>query len=162
MRKSILFLIIAIGVTSAKAQITANTNKTTFSRTTMVTAKINAPAVKVFEILTNAQDFTNWNSTVTMLNGTIAEGEKIEIKTTLDEKRTFKLKVKEVQKPTKMVWGDSKGERVYELVEIDGVTRFTMTEKIGGLMFPMYAKYIPPFDETFEQFAKDLKVKAEN
>jgi hypothetical protein len=36
-----------------------------------------------------------------------------------------------------------------------------MTEKIGGLMFPMYAKYIPSFDESFEQFAADLKKEAE-
>ena len=28
-------------------------------------------------------------------------------------------------------------------------------------MFPMYAKYIPPFDEMFEQFANELKKEAE-
>jgi hypothetical protein len=36
-----------------------------------------------------------------------------------------------------------------------------MTEKIGGLMFPFYAKMIPPFDNSFEQFARDLKSAAE-
>jgi hypothetical protein len=36
-----------------------------------------------------------------------------------------------------------------------------MTEKIGGLMFPMYARYIPPFDGSFERFAADLKRQAE-
>ena len=36
-----------------------------------------------------------------------------------------------------------------------------MTEKIGGFMFPLYGKYIPPFDESFEQFASDLKREAE-
>lgn len=36
-----------------------------------------------------------------------------------------------------------------------------MTEKIGGLLFPLYAKYIPPFDKSFEQFAADLKKEAE-
>ena len=34
-------------------------------------------------------------------------------------------------------------------------------KKIGGLMFPMYAKYIPPFDTVFEKFAADLKKEAE-
>lgn len=36
-----------------------------------------------------------------------------------------------------------------------------MTEKIGGLLFPMYAKYILSFDKSFEQFAADLKKEAE-
>jgi hypothetical protein len=36
-----------------------------------------------------------------------------------------------------------------------------MNEKIGGFMFPMYAKYIPPFDQAFEQFALGLKKEAE-
>lgn len=35
-----------------------------------------------------------------------------------------------------------------------------MREKIGGFMFPMYAKMIPPFDDAFEQFAADLKREA--
>ena len=36
-----------------------------------------------------------------------------------------------------------------------------MIEKIGGFMFPMYAKHIPPFDQSFEQFARDLKTESE-
>lgn len=36
-----------------------------------------------------------------------------------------------------------------------------MTEKISGLLFPLFAKLIPPFDEPFEKFADDLKTEAE-
>jgi hypothetical protein len=55
------------------------------------------------------------------------------------------------------------GKRTYLLSEnSDGQTQFTMTEKIGGLMFPLFAKMIPPFDDSFEQFIKDLKVEAES
>jgi len=43
----------------------------------------------------------------------------------------------------------------------NGTVTFAMNEKMGGLMFPMYAKYIPPFDESFEQFAADVKKEAE-
>ena len=42
-----------------------------------------------------------------------------------------------------------------------GTVTFNMTERIGGLMFPMYAKYIPSFDESFNAFAADLKKEAE-
>ena len=61
-----------------------------------------------------------------------------------------------------MVWGDRKGSRVYTLTKGEGDTvTFDMTEKIAGLLFPLYAKYIPPLDESFEQFAADLKKEAE-
>jgi hypothetical protein len=36
-----------------------------------------------------------------------------------------------------------------------------MTEKIGGSIFPLFARFIPPFDVSFEQFAADLKKEAE-
>jgi hypothetical protein len=36
-----------------------------------------------------------------------------------------------------------------------------MSEKIGGPLFPLFARMIPPFDESFNQFAADLKKAAE-
>lgn len=36
-----------------------------------------------------------------------------------------------------------------------------MTERIAGPLFPLFAKMIPPFDDAFETFAKDLKKEAE-
>ncbi len=139
----------------------AITSKKTFSRETTISIKINSDAKTVWELLTNATNFPNWNSTIISIQGEIAKGEKIKLKSILDEKRTFKLKVKEFEPNKKMIWGDGKGNRVYILEEIKGSVIITMTEKIGGLMFPMYAKYIPPFDEMFEQFANDLKKEAE-
>ena len=57
--------------------------------------------------------------------------------------------------------GDGKGERVFTLSQIDPNTvRFSMSEKMRGLMFPIYAKFIPPFDENFETSAADLKNEA--
>lgn len=61
--------------------------------------------------------------------------------------------------------GRSKMINIFEgrcaLINKNGTLTFSMTEKIGGLMFPMYAKYIPPFDKSFEQFAGDLKKESE-
>ena len=81
------------------------------------------------QILTDASQFPAWNSTVTELKGSIKEGEKIELKSTLDPKRTFKLKVKSITSD-QMIWGDAMGKRVYSLQEKNGMTLFTMTEKI--------------------------------
>lgn len=70
--------------------------------------------------------------------------------------------VKAFEPESRMVWGDGKGSRVYTIDDEGGsALRFSMTERIGGLLYPLYCKYIPPFDESFEQFARDLKKEAE-
>jgi uncharacterized protein YndB with AHSA1/START domain len=139
----------------------AVTVRKTFSRETSVSTVIRADPGIVWALLTNAPDFPRWNSTVVSITGEIKEGGKIELRSTLDEKRTFKLTVKEFQPEKRLTWGDSMGNRVYTIDRSqDGVT-FTMTEKIGGPLFPLFAKYIPSFDESFEQFAADLKKEAE-
>ncbi len=139
----------------------AITQKKTFSRTTVITEHIIADAEKVWEILTNAEDFPKWNSTVVSLEGKIEKGQKLKLKSTLDPSRTFKLKVKEIEKPSKLVWGDALGQRTYLLEKDTEGTLVTMHEKIGGPIFPLFASKIPSFDASFEQFMGDLKTTAE-
>ncbi len=140
----------------------ATTIKTKFHRETSISITIKADAAIVWALLTKASDYPRWNSTVVSIEGNIALGEKIKLKSTLDAKRTFKLKVKEFEIEKKLVWGDGQGNRVYTITKNgDGTLTFSMVEKIGGFMFPMYAKYIPPFDQSFEQFASDLKKESE-
>ena len=140
----------------------ATTVRTTFSRETSVSIQINANPSIIWALLTQASDYPRWNSTVTSIEGNIAPGEKIRLKSTLDAKRTFKLKVKEFDTEKRLVWGDGQGSRVYSLASNgNGSVTFSMVEKIGGFMFPMYAKMIPPFDASFEQFASDLKKESE-
>lgn len=140
----------------------ARTIRKTFSRETLVSATIDADPATVWALLTNASDFPRWNSTVTSVEGEIREGGAIELKSILDEKRTFKLKIKEFVPPKRLVWGDAMGSRVYILErDKDGNTLFSMSEKIGGPIFPLFAGSIPSFDESFERFTADLKKEAE-
>ena len=140
----------------------ATTTKTTFSRQTSVSIEIKAYTSIVWALLTKASDYSRWNSTVTSIEGNIAFGEKIKLKSTLDAKRTFNLKVKEFEPEKRLVWGDAMGNRVYTLTKnAGGTTTFSMVEKIGGPLFPLFAKMIPSFDESFEKFASDLKKEAE-
>jgi uncharacterized protein YndB with AHSA1/START domain len=133
-----------------------------FSRETSVSTTIDADPAIVWAFLTHAADFPRWNSTVTSMKGEIREGGAIELKSILDEKRTFKLKVKEVVQEKRLVWGDRMGSRAYTLERNQaGSTLFSMTEKIGGPLFPLFAGSIPSFDESFERFAADLKKEAE-
>ncbi len=157
---TLIILIMSTLPTSAQNGV-ATTTKKTFSRETSVSIDISSDVSIIWTLLTNAADFPRWNSTVVSLDGEIEPGSRIRLKSTLDEKRVFKLKVKEMVPEQRLVWGDSKGDRTYTLSKIPEGVRFSMVEKIGGLMFPMYAKYIPPFDESFEKFAQDLKKEAE-
>lgn len=140
----------------------AETKKKALSRTTTVRTEIRSDISIIWALLTNGPDLPRWNSTITQLEGDIQLGSKIKLRSILDDKRVFKLKIKELVPEKKLVWGDGKGNRVYTLTEQpNGLILFEMTEKIGGLMFPMYAKFIPSFDQVFEQFASDLKREAE-
>lgn len=140
----------------------AITVKKTFSRETMVSNNIQADPSIIWSLLTNASDFSRWNSTVISIEGDIQPAGKIALKSTLDPKRTFKLRVITFEPEKTLVWGDPMGKRTYTLVnQGDGTVEFTMREKIGGPLFPLFAGMIPSFDQAFEQFAADLKKEAE-
>lgn len=132
-----------------------------FSRTTTIEADINAPVSTVWDILINSKKYTTWNSTIVSIDGEIKLGSTIKLVSKLDPTRTFKLKVKQYIPYQLLVWGDPMGKRTYQLIENSGSTHITMTEKIGGPFFPLFASKIPPFDESFEQFVNDLKKEAE-
>jgi len=122
---------------------TASTTSKTFSRETQVANTIDAPPATVWGLLTDARSYPQWNSTVVSIVGEIAPGSKIKLVSTMDPSRTFNLKVKEFQAPTKLAWGDAMGTRVYTITETnDGRSRFEMSEKIGGPIFPLFANKI--------------------
>ena len=149
-------------LSSAAQDGKAQTTKKTFSRETTVSIVIEADAAFIWTLLIHGSDYPRWNSTVTSFKGEITEGGKIELMTILDAKRSFKLKVQDVQPEKRMVWKGGMGARTYTLTPAgEGKVAFTMTEKIGGFMFPLLAGMIPPFDEVFEKFAGDLKKEAE-
>lgn len=140
----------------------ANTIRKMFSRETFVSVDIQADPKTVWSLLTDAGNYPKWNSTILSIDGKIALGEKIQLKSQLDPKRVFKLSVKEVEPEKRLVWGDAMGKREYRLTpNPNGQTNFSMTEKIGGPLFPLFAKMIPSFDESFNKFANDLKTEAE-
>ncbi|MCA9027379.1 MAG: SRPBCC domain-containing protein [Planctomycetaceae bacterium] len=140
----------------------AVTLKRLFSRSTSVTIDIDALPESIWAVLTDADGFKSWNSTIVDLTGKIAPGGRLRLRSTLVPERTFKLRVKEFQPPTRLSWGDAMGTRIFTLTPNSASgTRFTMSETIGGPIFPLFARMIPPFDESFNQFARDLKAAAE-
>ena len=141
----------------------ATTERRLFSRETSVTVEINAPAERVWSLLTDAAKIPAWTRTVLSIDGTIAPGGTLALVSSLDPKRTFKLRVKAFTPPKHLAWGDAMGTRTYDITPraAGGVT-FRMAERIGGPLFPLFARMIPPFDAAFDQFAADLRRAAES
>jgi uncharacterized protein YndB with AHSA1/START domain len=122
---------------------------------------IEAAPDKIWQVLTNLHEYKSWNTTVVSIQGQMQAGGKVELISTLDPKRTFKLKIKTFEPNTRLIWGDILGNRTYTLEKLEQGTLFSMTEKIGGPLFPLFAKMIPSFDESFNQFTQDLKIACE-
>jgi uncharacterized protein YndB with AHSA1/START domain len=139
----------------------------TFNMSCAITVNIGAPPERIWEILTNAEDFPRWNSTVTSIEGPIALGQKLALKVPAAPKRTFTPKVTSFDANKSMVWSDGmapmfKGVRTYTLTpKDDGSTDFSMVEVFSGLMLPMIKGSLPDFGPSFETYAADLKREAE-
>ena len=141
----------------------ATTASTTFKLDYAVRATIAAPPEKLWSLLTDAPGFAKWNSTVTKIEGQIADGQTLAITVPSAPGRTFKPRVSNVEAGRSMVWSDGfapmfKGVRTFTLTpNADGTTEFAMREEYSGLMLPMIRGSLPDFAPIFETYAADLK-----
>src|SRR5262245_51610886 len=137
-----------------------------FSMTCRVAIDIHAPAAGIWSLLTDADGFPRWNSTVTKVEGQIREGERLRLHVPGTD-RTFTPKVSGVVPDARMTWTGGfapmfKGVRTFELKPAgDGSTRFAMEERFSGLMLPFVKGSMPDFGPVFERYATDLKHEAE-
>jgi hypothetical protein len=137
-----------------------------FSMTCRVTLDIRAPAATIWSLLTDANGFPRWNSTVTRVEGQIREGERLRVHAPGTD-RTFTPRVSGVVPDTRMTWTGGfspvfKGVRTFELRPCDdGSTQFAMEERFSGLMLPFVKGSMPDFGPVFERYANDLKLEAE-
>ena len=123
----------------------------------------------IWELLTDAAAFPDWNPAVLGIEGSIAEGERIRLTSIVNPDREFKLNVSDVSPPRSMVWSDGmplglfKGTRTFSLTpQDDGATEFFMEEVYTGIMAGMITKSIPDMTDSFNQFADGLKAAAES
>ena len=133
------------------------------------TSTINASPDAIWAVLTDAPNYTAWDSGVDRVEGTIAPGEKIKVFSKVSPGRAFPVTVTEFTPGQKMVWtggmplGLFKGVRSFTLSpEGNGVTRFSMREEYTGPLAPLVWRSIPDLGPSFEQFANGLKSKAES
>ena len=139
----------------------------TFRMGCAIRATIQASPEKIWSLLTDAAGFPRWNSTVTSIEGQIAEGQKLKLKVPSAPTRVFTPTVTAVSAGRSMIWSDGmapmfKGVRTFELTPNgDGSTDFSMKEEFSGLMLPMIKGSLPDFAPIFETYAEDLRRAAE-
>jgi hypothetical protein len=137
-----------------------------FTMTCAVRIRIQASAEIVWSVLTNAQAFPRWNSTVTRIEGDIRENERLRLHVP-GTNRTFTPTVSGIVPTRRMVWTDGlaaifKGVRVFTLEPCnDGATDFAMQEHFSGVVFALTKGLMPDFQPIFETYANDLKRESE-
>ena len=134
-----------------------------------VKKSIQAQPERIWQLLTEAGKYPDWNSAVDSIDGRIAPGESITVHVPNNPGRTFPVKVTSFDKPRRMVWtggmplGLFKGVRTFELTpDGNGSTSFSMEEAYSGALAGMMFKQIPDLNGPFEQFASSLKKAAES
>ena len=141
--------------------------RSVFSMSCTVEVNIRASAARVWRALTDAKEFGRWNSTVTKIDGEIAEGRRLRIHVP-GTARTFTPLVTGVVPNERMTWTGGvaplfKGVRTFELrAQPDGSTDFVMSERFAGLMLALVKGSMPDFGPVFEAYANDLKREAEH
>jgi len=130
-------------------------------------ATINAPAEKVWSILTDTAAYPEWDPYCDKIEGQLALGNKIKAFSKLSPGRAFPVKVTEMTKNQKMIWqggmplGLFKGVRTFSLLPTADGVDFHLHEAFSGPMLPLIAKSLPDMSGPFEEFVQGLKARAE-
>ena len=131
--------------------------------------QIESSAENVWNILTDAPSWIQWNTTIDKIEGEINLGNKVTVFAKASPGRAFPLRVTEFVPHKLMVWaggmplGLFTGKRAYSIRMINqNAVEFSMIEEFTGLMAPLITRSIPDLQPSFDEFAKCLKTYAES
>ena len=132
------------------------------------TTTIAAAPERIWEILSDAATYPEFDPYCDRIEGRVELGGKLKAFTKLSPGRAFPVKVTQLDRARQMTWsggmplGLFKGERTFTLEPVDGGhTRFTLREEFSGPMLALIGKSIPDMTEPFAEFAAGLKARAE-
>jgi hypothetical protein len=129
---------------------------------------ISATPEAIWAVLADGPRWTDWDSAVARLDGTIALGGKVTVYPEVNPGRGFAVRVVELVPGERMTWrggmplGLFTGTRTYRLTPgPDGTVRFDMREEYTGPLAGMIFKSIPDLQPSFARFADGLKRRVE-
>ena len=130
-------------------------------------SKISASPAAVWAVLSDGASWAAWDSGVDAVEGRIAPGETLKIRSQAAPGRAFPVKVTTFEAPRQlrftggMPLGLFKGVRTYELVpDADGTT-FWMREEYTGPLLGLIWRSMPDLGPSFDRFARGLKQRVE-
>lgn len=133
------------------------------------TSTINASPEAVWAVLSDGASWPAWDSGVDAVEGKIAAGETVKIRSQAAPGRAFPVKVTRFEPPAHlrfsggMPLGLFRGVRTYEVSpDADGQARFHMREEYSGPMLPLIWRSMPDLGPSFERFARGLKQRVES
>jgi hypothetical protein len=137
-----------------------------FSLVWGVRVDIDATPGRIWSFLTDAKNYSRWNSTVASVGGEICEGGLLRLR--LPRVSTvYEFTVSGFVPNERMVWKGGlplllKDVRRFMLMKRpEGTTAFWMTERFAGLALPFFKSSLSGFDRVIARFANDLKSAAE-
>ncbi|MGK0413301.1 MAG: hypothetical protein ACJA1B_001504 [Polaribacter sp.] len=128
---------------------------------------INASREKIWKVLTDFENYREWNSFIKSVTGEVKVGNQIEIKL---QGMTFKPVVLTFNKNIELKWlghlwfkGLFDGEHKFKLTDNgNGTTNFEQSENFSGILVKLFAKSLDKDTKNgFEQMNKELKVHVE-
>jgi uncharacterized protein YndB with AHSA1/START domain len=132
------------------------------------TTVIDADPARVWAVLADGAGWSSWDSGVEAVEGRIAVGEKVRIRTTAAPGRAFPVTVSAVEPPRRLVFtggmplGLFRGVRSYTLTAGEqGGTTFVLREQFSGPLLGLIGRSIPDLQPSFTQFAEGLKKRVE-
>jgi hypothetical protein len=133
------------------------------------TAVIQAEPEAVWTVLIDGAAWSTWDSGVDAVEGRIAPGERIRIRTQAAPGRAFPVVVSTMDPPHRLVFtggmplGLFRGVRTYTLTpDGQGATGFGMREEFSGPLLPLIGRSIPDLQPSFTRFAEGLKKRVES
>lgn len=133
--------------------------------------KISATANKIWQELTNFNEYKNWNPSIIDISGELGKNKTLKIVVKIDEKTMiFKPTVLECEENKELRWlgkiflgGIFDGEHYFLIKEnSDETCTFIQGEKFNGILIPFFGKTFINTIKGFEKMNEELKKRAEN
>jgi hypothetical protein len=129
---------------------------------------IDAPADRVWEVLTDVGHYPDWDSGVVRVDGTAAPDASLTVVSAANPKRAFPVTVTAFEPARRMVWsggmplGLFRGVRTFTLTPEGARTRLDVREEYTGPLLPLIWRSMPDLQPSFDQFTQGLKQRVEH
>lgn len=132
------------------------------------TSAIDASPEAVWAVLSDGGSWPSWDSGVAAVDGRIAQGEKIRVRSDAAPGRAFPVTVTVLEPPHRMQFtggmplGLFRGTRTYTVTPDGTGSSFRMREEYTGPLLGLIWRSMPDLQPSFDRFAAGLKQRVES